>query len=166
MHELSQKPPFSRGFPQSHPPPITAECYRQHLAAAKRILIVDDSPTIRRMVRASLAQLGIDTFGEAASGLEAIEQLMLGPTSLMILDLNMPDMHGLEVLKFVRQHGTFRTLPVIVLTTRGDDSSREAALSAGASLYLTKPFAPQVLADHARQLLAGSVFEEGTHVDS
>jgi two-component system chemotaxis response regulator CheY len=143
-----------------------AECYRHDLAAAKRILIVDDSPTIRRMVRASLAQIGVDTFGEAASGLEAIEQLMLGPTALMILDLNMPDMHGLEVLKFVRQHGTFRTLPVIVLTTRGDDSSRQAALSAGASAYMTKPFAPQVLAEHARQFLAGSASEEDTHVRS
>jgi two-component system, chemotaxis family, chemotaxis protein CheY len=136
------------------------------LASAKRILIVDDSPTIRRMVRASLAPIGIETFGEAASGLEAIEQLMLGPTALMILDLNMPDMHGLEVLHFVRQHATFRTLPVIVLTTRGDDTSRQAALAAGASAYLTKPFAPQVLADHARQFLPGSSSSEEIRVES
>jgi two-component system chemotaxis response regulator CheY len=143
-----------------------AECYRHGLASAKRILIVDDSPTIRRMVRASLAPIGIETFAEAASGLEAIEQLMLGPTALMILDLNMPDMHGLEVLRFVRQHATFRTLPVIVLTTRGDESSREAAMLAGASAYMTKPFGPQVLADRARQFLSGTAPEEGSHVES
>lgn len=118
------------------------------------------------MVRASLAPIGVETFGEAASGLEAIEQLMLGHTDLMILDLNMPDMHGLEVLQFVRQHASFRTLPVIVLTTRGDDSSREAALSAGASVYLTKPFAPQTLAEHARRLLANSPSTEGLRVES
>jgi two-component system chemotaxis response regulator CheY len=119
----------------------------------KPILIVDDSPTIRRMVRMSLAGLGAPAFVEAATGLEAIEQLILGPVGLIILDLNMPDMHGLEVLKFVRRHPTYRVLPVIVLTTRGDDASREAAIEAGASLYLTKPFTPQALAARARALL-------------
>jgi two-component system chemotaxis response regulator CheY len=119
----------------------------------KPILIVDDSPTIRRMVRMSLAGLGAPGFVEAASGLEAIEQLILGPVGLIILDLNMPDMHGLEVLKFVRRHPAYRALPVVVLTTRGDETSRGAALEAGASLYLTKPFTPQVLAARARALL-------------
>jgi len=116
------------------------------------ILIVDDSPTIRRMVKASLAPIDAE-FIEAASGLEAIEQLALGSIRLMVLDLNMPDMHGLEVLKFVRGHDAFRRLPVIVLTTRGDESSRAAAIAAGASLYLTKPFVPHVLAGHARALV-------------
>ena len=69
----------------------------------RQILIVYDSPTIRRMVGASLAQLGgAVEFVEAASGLEAIERLALGAIGLMVLDLNMPDMHGLEVLGFVR----------------------------------------------------------------
>ena len=68
-------------------------------------------------------------FAQAASGLEAIEQLALGPVALMVLDLNMPDMHGLEVLKFVRRHPAFTRLPVIVLTTRGDEASRDAPRS-------------------------------------
>ena len=63
------------------------------------LLIVDDSQTIRRMVKVALAPLGLETL-EAASGLEAIEQLAVAPVQLMILDLNMPDMHGLEVLGF------------------------------------------------------------------
>ena len=58
---------------------------------------------------------------EAASGLEAIEQLAVAPVHLMVLDLNMPDMHGLEVLGFVRANQKFQQLPVIVLTTRDDD---------------------------------------------
>ena len=120
----------------------------------KRILIVDDSPTIRRMVRASLAAAGPAVFAEAASGLEAIEQAMLAHPSVVVLDLNMPDMHGLEVLRFLRQHAAFKTLPVIVLTTRGDAESRQAAMDAGATVYLTKPFVPQVLAEHARAFLA------------
>ena len=120
----------------------------------ERTLVVDDSPTMRRMVMASLRDVCDGGFSEAASGLEAIEQLALGPVALMVLDLNMPDMHGLEVLRFVRKHPSFRSVPVIVLTTRGDQESRSAALAAGASLYLTKPFAPPALAGHARALLA------------
>ena len=65
----------------------------------------------------------------------------------------MPDMHGLEVLQFVRSHQKYGTVPIIVLTTRGDEVSRAAALQAGASLYLTKPFMPDVLGSEARRLL-------------
>jgi two-component system chemotaxis response regulator CheY len=118
------------------------------------ILIVDDSPTMRRMVMASLRALPDVGFGEASSGLEAIERLALAPVHLMVLDLNMPDMHGLEVLEFLRRHQAYSHIPVIVLTTRGDEASRADALAAGASLYLTKPFAPQALAAQALALLS------------
>jgi len=122
-----------------------------------RILIVDDSPTIRRMVKASLAPLPAPVdYAEAASGLEAIERLALGAVDLIVLDLNMPDMHGLEVLGFVRSHLKYRSIPVIVLTTRGDEASRQAALQGGASSYLTKPFVPGVLATEAGQLLSAA----------
>ena len=108
---------------------------------------------MRRMVAASLRSLPAASFGEAATGLEAIERVALGPVDLIILDLNMPDMHGLEVLAFLRRHQAYKEIPVIVLTTRGDEASRADALAAGASLYLTKPFAPQALAAQARALL-------------
>lgn len=125
-----------------------------------QVLIVDDSPTIRRMVRASLTDLpGPPDFIEAASGLEAIERLAMGAVELMVLDLNMPDKHGLEVLGFVRGHRNYRQVPIIVLTTRGDDSSRTAAMQAGATAFMTKPFAPQALAAQARQLLESSTPE-------
>ena len=67
-----------------------------------RILIADDSPTIRKMVRASLQPLDQTQFVEAATGLEAIEQLALASVQLVVLDLNMPDIGGYEVLEFVR----------------------------------------------------------------
>jgi two-component system chemotaxis response regulator CheY len=117
----------------------------------KAVLVVDDSPTIRRMVKVALADVA-PAFVEAGNGLEAIEQLTLNAVQLIVLDLNMPDMHGLEVLKFVRRHPTYRNLPVIVLTTRGDETSRELAMQAGATAYLTKPFSPTALADQARAL--------------
>ena len=118
-----------------------------------KILIVDDSRTIRRMIAKSLANIHRTTFEEAENGLEAIERLVLGPVSLMVLDLNMPEMHGIEVLKFVRSRPAYKSMPVVVLTTRGDDVSQADALAAGANLYLTKPFSPQELENKVRQLL-------------
>ena len=118
------------------------------------ILIVDDSPTIRRMVRTAIGTLPDATFSEAMSGLQAIETLAITTVHLVLLDLNMPDMHGLDVLRFIRSHDRYRDLPVMVLTTRGDVTSREAALQAGAAAYMTKPFLPSALASSVRELLA------------
>jgi len=120
------------------------------------LLIVDDSPTIRRMVKVALAPLAMETV-EAASGLEAIERLAVAPINLMVLDLNMPDMHGLEVLGFVRANQKFHNIPIIVLTTRADAASRDAAAQAGATRYLTKPFKPETLLTEARQVLDAPV---------
>ena len=97
------------------------------------------------MVRAALGPLADVTFTEAGSGLRAIEVLGMEPVQMVVLDLNMPDMHGLDVLRFLRSHDQYRDLPVMVLTTRGDETSREAALEAGASAYMTKPFIPTQL---------------------
>ena len=123
----------------------------------RTILVVDDSPTMRRMIMAALRELRDVSFVQAASGLEAIERLALAPVDLVVLDLNMPDVHGLEVLRFVRSHERFERLPVVVLTTRGDDESREAALREGATRYLTKPFAPAAFAPEIRAILEGGV---------
>ena len=119
----------------------------------RKILIVDDSPTIRRMVTASLQTLEDLGFVEAGNGLEAIEMLARESPSLMVLDLNMPDMHGLEVLRFVRAQNQFRELPIIVLTTKYDAETRKAALDGGASRYLTKPFEPTLLRENVVSLL-------------
>ena len=119
----------------------------------RTILVVDDSPTMRRMIMAALRELGDVAFDQAASGLEAIERLAVSPVDLVVLDLNMPDVHGLEVLRFVRSHDRFRSLPVVVLTTRGDDESRRTALDEGATRYMTKPFQPSAFAPEIRSLL-------------
>jgi two-component system chemotaxis response regulator CheY len=119
----------------------------------RRILVVDDSTTMRRMIMAALRDVREVSFDQAGSGLEAIERITVAPVDLVILDLNMPDVHGLEVLRFVRGHERFRSLPVVILTTRGDDESRESALRDGATLYLTKPFTPAAFAPEIRRLL-------------
>ena len=117
------------------------------------ILVVDDSPTMRRMVITSLGSLRSVKSTQAGSGLEAIERLAIEPVDLMVLDLNMPDMHGMEVISFVRKHRSYRDIPIVVLTTKGEEISRTEALAAGANRYLTKPFDPRQLADVVGSLL-------------
>ena len=119
----------------------------------RKVLVVDDSVTMRRMIMAALRDVREVSFDQAGSGLEAIERITVAPVDLVILDLNMPDVHGLEVLRFVRAHERFHSLPVVILTTRGDDESRESALRDGATLYLTKPFTPAAFAPEIRRLL-------------
>jgi two-component system chemotaxis response regulator CheY len=93
-------------------------------------------------------------FTQAASGLEAIERLSLGNFDLVVLDLNMPDVGGIEVIEFVRTQDRLRDLPILIVTTRGDEDSRTRALEAGASGFLAKPFAPAQILDEVRRLLA------------
>jgi two-component system, chemotaxis family, chemotaxis protein CheY len=122
----------------------------------KKILVVDDSATMRRMIMASLSADRELQFEQAVSGLEAIERMTLSQIDLVLLDLNMPDVHGFEVLKFIRSQPSLAQVPVIVLTTRGDEDSREAALKHGATLYMTKPFQPQTLAPEVTRLLSAA----------
>jgi len=118
-----------------------------------RLLIVDDSKLMRDMVAACLRPLGAVTFEFAATGLEAIERLALASFALVVLDLNMPDVGGIEVIEFVRSQDRLRELPILIVTTRGDDESRARVLGAGASSFLAKPFAPAQILDEVRKLL-------------
>jgi two-component system chemotaxis response regulator CheY len=121
----------------------------------KQILVVDDSKVMRDMVVACLRGLPEAHFTQAGSGLEAIERLSLGRFDLVVLDLNMPDISGIEVLEFVRAQDNLKALPIVVVTTRGDEESRASALAAGASLFITKPFTPDAIVTEAQRLLAG-----------
>ncbi len=106
------------------------------------------------MVAACLRPLGDVNFEFASSGLEAIERLALSAFTLVVLDLNMPDVGGLEVIEFIRSQDKLRTLPILVVTTRGDDDSRTRVMEAGASGFLAKPFAPEQILAGVRGLLA------------
>jgi two-component system, chemotaxis family, chemotaxis protein CheY len=119
------------------------------------ILVVDDSRVMREMVIACLRGEADVAFEQASSGLEAIEKLSLKRFDLMVLDLNMPDIGGFEVIEFVRGQDKVRSLPILVLTTRGDEGSKSKALSLGASRFLTKPFEPEQLITAIRSLVGG-----------
>ena len=120
------------------------------------ILVVDDSKVMREMIVACLRPMAGAKFTHAASGLEAIERLSLAKFDLAVLDLNMPDIGGLEVLEFVRGQSKLQLLPILVVTSRDDDGSRAKALAAGATRFMTKPFEPTVLRDQVNALLAGA----------
>lgn len=124
------------------------------------VLVVDDSRLMREMIVAALRGIEGLQFTHAASGLEAIERLSLHPFTLMVLDVNMPDVNGFEVLEFVRSQDRLRGLAVLVVTSRADERSRERALAAGATRYMSKPFEPQQLLNAARELLGA----EDSHV--
>jgi two-component system chemotaxis response regulator CheY len=125
------------------------------------VLVVDDSKVMREMVMACLRSLPSARFTQAASGLEAIEKLSLSPFELVFLDLNMPDIGGLEVVQFVREQEGLRDLPIIVVTTRGDDESRGRLLAAGATRFMTKPFDPDGILAEALAVLGKGPGHDG-----
>jgi two-component system chemotaxis response regulator CheY len=125
------------------------------------VLVVDDSKVMRDMIAACLRpdpQLAVT---QAASGLEAIERLSMKAFALLVLDLNMPDIGGLEVVEFVRGQDKLKALPILIVTTRGDDASRAKVMAAGASRFLTKPFAPDALLAAVQSLLREPPEEPG-----
>jgi two-component system, chemotaxis family, chemotaxis protein CheY len=122
-----------------------------------RVLLVDDNEQFLTTMEGFLsADPQIHMVGKASSGEEALQLAKNAKPHLVLMDIAMPDMHGLEVLGFLRSHRKYRDLPVTVLTTRGDEASRKATIEAGASLYLTKPFKPAQLKQHVLELLGGT----------
>jgi two-component system chemotaxis response regulator CheY len=134
---------------------LARRCASASFALVPEILVVDDSRVMREMVVACLRVQSGMTFTHAASGLEALERLSLKQFDLVVLDLNMPDIGGYEVLEFLRGQDKLRDLPVLVVTTRGDEGSKARALESGASSFLTKPFSPDVILAEVRTLLSG-----------
>ncbi len=123
-----------------------------------RILIVDDSFSMRAFLRGALegaqADLGEIEVVEAASGFDALRMLPRGPYSLVISDINMPHINGLELVRFIRQSDQHKGTRVLLISTQASERDRERGLSLGADAYLAKPFTPEGLCDEARRQLA------------
>jgi two-component system, OmpR family, KDP operon response regulator KdpE len=119
------------------------------MSAPVKILVVDDEPPIRKLLRTGLGTQGYEVL-EAPNGKAALELLAKKP-DLVILDLGLPDIEGLELLKRIRdaQSG----LPIVVLSSRGDEAGKVSALDLGADDYVTKPFALRELMSRIRALL-------------
>jgi two-component system KDP operon response regulator KdpE len=105
------------------------------------VLIVDDEPPIRRFLKTSLSAQGYRVI-EAENGAAALKQMAEGKPDLVVLDLGLPDMNGLEVIRAIRK---ISDLPIVVLSVRGDEQSKVAAFDLGADDYVTKPFGMEEL---------------------
>lgn len=116
------------------------------------ILIIDDSRTIRRMVGSSLRSMGYEVI-EAEDGIEGLEKLAMSYVDLVIVDLNMPNMDGLEFTRQVRGQNMFVDLPIIMLTTEAGDDQRARGFEAGVNTYLVKPVTMHMLDYKMRALL-------------
>jgi two-component system chemotaxis response regulator CheY len=111
----------------------------------KKILIAEDSPTMRSLIVSTIAALGDFEIVEAANGFEALRILPREKVDLVITDINMPDINGLELVSFIKGNANYKTTPLFIISTEGSERDREKGLSLGADAYLTKPFSPQEL---------------------
>ena len=112
-----------------------------------KFLVVDDSPTMRRIVCNALQELGYSEVTEAGDGKEAVEKLGANAFDFVITDWNMPKMNGLELTQAIRKHPQWDTLPILMVTTRGMKEDIVAAMHARVNNYVVKPFTPEVLRD-------------------
>ena len=114
----------------------------------KKILIVDDSATMRKILMRVVRQAGVEAEGflEAANGAEGLERLSAdGTIDLILSDVNMPVMNGVDFVRAVRALAARVSVPIVMVTTEGGEAMVESALEAGASGYVTKPFTPESL---------------------
>ncbi len=121
----------------------------------KRILIVEDSPTMRALLNSALEGLEVPVkITEASSGFEALRCLPREPFDLIVTDINMPDINGLELVSFAKSNNAYRSIPLIIVSTEGADRDRERGLELGADAYLVKPFEAEYLREVVTDLLS------------
>lgn len=121
-------------------------------SAGTHVLLIDDDPSLQSLVSTMLGRAGIQTTG-AGTGMQGRQLLNEGDFQLLILDLMLPDMDGLEFLKMLRQESRFDDLPVLVLSSKVDPEAFSKALNLGADGYLTKPYLNQNLNQRVIALL-------------
>jgi two-component system chemotaxis response regulator CheY len=106
----------------------------------KTILIVEDSATTRSLIRAVIDELGDFETVEASSGFEALKILPAQHYDLIVTDINMPDINGLELISFVRSNPRYDHLPVIIVSTERSEEDKKRGMALGAAGYIAKPF--------------------------
>ena len=119
----------------------------------KHIMVVDDSKTIRNLVAFVLKGEGFKV-STAEDGLDAIEKLYsLDPVDLIVSDVNMPRMDGFTFIKTIRAQDAYKDIPIIVLSTEGQEKDIQTGMSLGANLYMVKPAQPEVMVRNVKMLL-------------
>jgi len=119
----------------------------------QRVLVVEDSATMRGFVTAALEAAGPFSVTQVESGFHALKVLPRARYDLIITDINMPDINGLELVRFIRDSEQHKRTPLIIISTDGREADRDRGLKLGANAYLTKPFPPEELVATAKKLL-------------
>jgi two-component system sensor histidine kinase and response regulator WspE len=133
---------------------LGAGAHRQKETKRRKVLVVDDSPLTRELLVSLLESVGYHLV-QAVDGAHAMEVLHREPVDIVVSDLEMPNVDGLELTRRLKSHATFRTLPVVIVTTRGSESDRRRGMEAGADGYVTKgDLVRQDLVDVVARLLA------------
>ncbi len=124
--------------------------------AGMRILVVDDFPTMRRIVRNTLKQIGYSNFGEAGDGAEAMEQLSCGGYDFVVTDWNMPNMTGLELIKAIRADAGLKDMPILLVTAEAEKENVIQAAQAGVNNYIVKPFTVATMQEKIESIFSGN----------
>ena len=120
----------------------------------QHILVVEDSPTMRALLTASLEEIsGEIKVTEAVNGFEALRALPRNSFDLIVTDINMPDINGLELVSFVKNNPAYREIPLVIVSTEGSDRDLDRGVSLGADAYVVKPFDPADLREIVCSLL-------------
>ena len=119
----------------------------------KTALVVEDSAVMREFIISSLSILPNIQPVQAANGFEALKALPLQSIDIILTDINMPDINGLELLTFLKNHPDYRAIPVVIISTEKSEADRKRGLDLGADDYLTKPFEPHDLLLIIRKIL-------------
>jgi two-component system chemotaxis response regulator CheY len=120
-----------------------------------RVLVVDDSRAMRAYIRGALKESLDCSVTEAASGFEALRLLPRDAYDVVVTDINMPDINGLELIRFVRGSERHRAVPIVIISTQSTPRDRQRALELGADRYLAKPFEPEEIVGAVVAALAG-----------
>lgn len=118
-----------------------------------KILAVDDSPTMRRIIVNTLKRAGYENITEAGDGKEALAKLKVDAFNFVITDWNMPEMDGITFVTNLRTSEEYKNLPVLMITTRSVKEDIVEAMKAGVNNYIVKPFTPDTLASKIKQIL-------------
>ncbi len=121
----------------------------------KNVLIVEDSKAIRSMIRVALEEAGGFFAVEAGNGFEALKTLPTRQFDLIITDINMPDINGLELIGYVKSNQTYQGIPLIIVSTEKSEEDKKRGLSLGAAGYVVKPFKKEELVTVVTQVLGG-----------
>ena len=117
------------------------------------IITVDDSSTMRRIIKNTLQKLGFETILEAGNGVEALEVMSKNKVDMVVTDWNMPEMDGLTFVKAVRAKDEYKDLPILMITTEAAKEDILTALRSGVNNYVVKPFTPETLQEKVFKLL-------------